>query len=188
MVSQSVASTRSPRVASAAVEASEPDAAPRPRTARLASFARARATGAFVFAACLAFALVGCGAAKTPRADDNAVSIASADTRLRGAWRLASFAPTTPLEPMLKAMLEYQYTTMAIRFDGKRVTADSPGVHVNRGYQIAEAYGDHFKLVSYDEQGIPYESWCDFIGDAAIELHSETDPWRGVATLRKVGP
>jgi hypothetical protein len=85
-------------------------------------------------------------------------------------------------------MLTAQYTTMAIRFDGKRVTADSPSVHVTRAYQIAEAYGDHFKLVSFDDQGIPYESACDFIGEAALELHSETDPWRGVATLRKVGP
>jgi hypothetical protein len=128
------------------------------------------------------------GASRPPVPDENARAIGSADMRLRGAWRLASFTPTTTLEPVFKAMLEIQYTTMAIRFDGKRLTADSPSVHVNRAYQIAEAYGDHFKLISFDEQGIPYESACSFVGDGAIELQSETDPWRGVATLRKTGP
>lgn len=128
------------------------------------------------------------GASQTAAPDEAARSVASADVRLRGAWRLASFVPATSLEPMLKAMLEFQYQAMAIHFDGKRLTADSPGVHINRRYQIAEAYADRFKIVAFDEQGVAYESWCDFVGDGSIEVHSETDPWRGTATLQRVGP
>src|SRR5262245_51782536 len=129
----------------------------------------------------LALGAAACGGAKearSPEAEAQA-AIASIDTRIRGAWVLQSFTPDDPLEPMLKAMLEFQFGRLVVRLDGKRLVADSPGIHVERTYQISEAKGDQFKLTSFDAQGVPYESTCMFQMDGKVLVHSTTDPWRG---------
>jgi hypothetical protein len=127
----------------------------------------------------------GCGRGASRGPDATAVAIASIDTRLRGSFRLVSFVPEVPLEPMLASMLEFQYGTLVLRFDGKRIIADSPGVHVDRAYEIREPKGDRFKLVSLDEAGVPYESVCEFAGSDQVLVYSQTPPWKGVATIRR---
>jgi len=133
---------------------------------------------------------LGCSGAKDARSAeaDAQAAIASTDTRIRGAWVLQSFVPEDPLEPMLKAMLEFQFGRLVIRLDGKRLVADSPGVHVERTYQITEAKGDQFKLTTFDAQGVPYESTCMFQMDGRVQVHSTSDPWRGLAMISRAGP
>jgi hypothetical protein len=126
----------------------------------------------------------GCGHGDA-RPPDGSAAIASIDARLRGTFRLVRFVPEVSLEPMLAAMLEAQYATLVIRFDGKRITADSPTVHVIRAYEIREAQGDRFKLVAYDEAGVPYESVCELSETGDLLVYAQTPPWKGVATLRR---
>src|SRR5689334_22945452 len=78
--------------------------------------------------------------ARSPEAEAQA-AIASVDSRIRGAWVLQSFVPEEPLEPMLNAMLQFQFGRLVVRLDGKRLVAESPGIHVERTYQITEEIG-----------------------------------------------
>jgi hypothetical protein len=132
--------------------------------------------------------LTSCSRAKSAnQADGAAQAIADVDARIRGAWVLERFVPDTPLEPMLQAMLDFQFGRLVVRFDGKRLVADSTGIHVDRAYRISEVTGDQFKLTSFDDQGVPYDSICMFLSDGTVEVHSTTSPWRGVALVRRAG-
>jgi hypothetical protein len=143
-----------------------------------------RGAGALALAAALCG---GCGHGGARPPESSAAAIASIDARLRGTFHLVRFVPEVPLEPMLAAMLEAQYATLVIRFDGKRISADSPTVHVIRAYEILEPQGDRFKLVAYDEAGVPYESTCELSETGDLLVYAQTPPWKGVATLRRAG-
>src|SRR5262245_34401802 len=100
-----------------------------------------------------ALTVLGSGCKTGPAADPaeaRARAIAAADVRLRGAWLLQNFTPDTPLEPMLAAMLAFQFGQMVVQLDGRNAVADSPGLHVQRGYRITEVQGDQFQLVVFD--------------------------------------
>ena len=129
----------------------------------------------------------GCAAAPTglTSAEVLAATIQAADKRLHGSWRLVSFVPDTPLGPALQAMLEYQYQALTIRFEGGRIKAESPGIHFDRRYEVREVNGDRFKLISYEEGGIPYESVCEFGENETLIIYSQTSPWKGVATIHR---
>jgi hypothetical protein len=124
------------------------------------------------------------GGAKAPSVDYGAKAIADAGVHLQGAWVLQSFTPATSLEPMLNAMLQFQFGRMIARFDGQRMVADSPGIHVERRYQIREASGDQFKVTTFDDQGVPYDADCMFQEDT-LQIVSTSDPWRGLAVLKR---
>jgi hypothetical protein len=130
---------------------------------------------------------LGCAGAAPPPADLTARAVADADARLRGSWTLQSFRPDVPLEPMLQAMLDFQYGRLTATFDGKRMVADSVGIHVDRAYQISEPKGDEFKMTSFDDHGVPYEAICTF-AEGKLQVHSTTDPWRGYALLTRSVP
>jgi hypothetical protein len=145
--------------------------------------------GGSILAAALALGGAGCGPSRSANVPDAAaLAAASADVRLRGTWRLQTFRPETPLEPMLQAFVQFQTQNLVVRFDGRRFVAESPGVHVDRTYQIHDAYGDRFKLTSFDAQGVPYDTNCTFVRDDVLEINSWTEPWRGVGTIVKTGP
>jgi hypothetical protein len=137
--------------------------------------------------AALAAPSLGCASAAMPPADFAARAAADAAARLKGSWTLQSFRPETSLEPMLQAMLDFQYGRLTAVFDGQRMVADSVGIHVDRAYQISEAKGDEFKMTSFDEHGVPYEAICSFL-DGKLQVHSTTDPWRGYALLTRTAP
>ena len=127
-----------------------------------------------------------CGGSQEPAGPDAAaMAIKAAGDRLRGNWKLVQFVPETPLEPMLQALLQMQYQSLTVIFDGTRVRAESPGIHFNRPYLVKEANGDRFKLVSFDESGVPYESQCEFGQGDTLVVYSQTAPWRGVGTMRR---
>src|SRR5690348_3955596 len=70
-------------------------------------------------AALVALLASACGAADTPTGPSaDAIAIQKAGDRLRGQWRLVSFQPETALEPMLQALLQMQYQTLTVHFDG----------------------------------------------------------------------
>ncbi|MGK3993008.1 hypothetical protein [Sorangium sp. So ce1024] len=136
-------------------------------------------------AAALAVQTAGCGSGGAQASGGAAAEIASIDARLRGTFRLVRFEPEVPLEPMLASMLEFQYAHLVIRFDGQRIIADSPGLHVDRAYEIRDPAWNRFKIVSYDEAGVAYEALCEFSGEQELIVHAQTPPWKGVATLRR---
>ena len=148
---------------------------------------RARSTLVFALTA-LAATNLGCAsAAPIPPADLAARAVASASAQLKGSWTLQSFRPETSLEPMLQAMLDFQYGRLTAVFDGQRMIATSIGIHVDRAYQISEVQGDELKMTSFDEHGVPYEAICSFL-DGKLQVHSTTDPWRGYALLTRTVP
>ncbi len=130
---------------------------------------------------------VGCAGTPIPPADFAARAAADVDKQLRGSWTLQSFKPEVSLEPMLQAMLDFQYGRLNAVFDGKRIVADSVGVHVERTYQISEAQGDQFKLTAFDDHGVPYEANCAFI-EGKLQVRATTEPWRGLAMLTRTAP
>ncbi|KYF59504.1 hypothetical protein BE08_15620 [Sorangium cellulosum] len=136
-------------------------------------------------AVALAAQAAGCGSGGAQASGGTAAEIASIDARLRGTFRLVRFEPEVPLEPMLASMLEFQYAHLVIRFDGQRIVADSPGLHVDRAYEIREPAWDRFKIISYDEAGLAYEAVCEFSGEKELIVYAQTPPWKGVATLRR---
>ncbi|WP_438021876.1 hypothetical protein [Sorangium sp. So ce233] len=138
-----------------------------------------------VACAALAAPAAGCGSGGAQASGGAAAEIASIDARLRGTFRLVRFDPEMPLEPMLASMLEFQYAHLVIRFDGQRILADSPGLHVDRAYEIREPAWNRFKLISYDEAGVAYEAVCEFSGEKELIVYAQTPPWKGVATLRR---
>jgi hypothetical protein len=136
---------------------------------------------------------VGCSRGKDARSAESeaqaqAQAEADVNARLRGAWILQSFVPETPLDPMLAALLESQYGRLLIRLDGKRLVAESVGIHVDRAYRVSEIWVDRFKLSVFDDQGVPYESICTFLPNGTVDVRSRTSPWRGVALVSRAGP
>ena len=145
-----------------------------------------RRTAAWIVGA-IALAGAGCGAAPASGPSDTIV-LARIDERLHGAWTLQNYRPATPLDPMAQAFVAFQYNTLTVRLEGGQLHADSPGVHLVRAYRLHDGYGDQFKLTSFDDQGVAYDSVCTFVRPDVLEVNSWTDPWRGVATFQKVGP
>jgi len=131
----------------------------------------------------------GCrGGAEARAPDAEAVAVAGVDARLRGAWVLQRFTPETPLEPMLAALLQYQFGRLIARLDGKRLVADSSGIHVDRAYRVSEVVGDQFKLTTFDDEGVPYDAVCTFLPDGTVQVHSLTSPWKGMGLVSRAGP
>ncbi len=105
------------------------------------------------------------------------------------AWRLASWVPEQPLEPMFEALLSQQLASMTIRFGQGRVHADSPTVHVDRAYQVVDAAGPQFVVVTTDEIGGTLRTSAQLSDDGTtLSFRGETEPWRGSGTLVRVGP
>lgn len=110
----------------------------------------------------------------------------SVENRLKGNWRIVGYQSEVPLEATLQGLLAMQLQTMTVRFEGGRVLADSPTIHVNRAFKITEAAGPDFKLVAIDDSGNQATSSCQFNDDGSqIVFHGETEPWRGTGSLRR---
>jgi hypothetical protein len=145
----------------------------------------------------LALALAGCGGSTAPsgggavgpngtNAATSQADLGSVEARLRGNWRIVEYRSEVPLEATLQGLLAMQLQTMVVRFEGGHILADSPTIHVNRAFRITEAAGPDFKLIATDEQGNQALSSCQFSDDnQTILFHSETEPWRGMGSLRR---
>lgn len=143
-----------------------------------------------------AMVLSGCGGSSTPSSGavgpngnlaTNQADTAAIEARLRGTWRIAEYRSEVPLEATLQGLLQLQLQTMTVRFEGGRVLADSPTIHVNRAFKITDSAGPNFKFVATDESGNQSTSVCQFTDDnSQILFHSETEPWRGTGSLKRV--
>jgi hypothetical protein len=112
---------------------------------------------------------------------------AQVTSQLEGStWRLAGWQPEQALESMFQSLLREQLATMTIRFAQGHVHADSLSIHIDRGYQVVDAAGPQFVVVTNDEGGGTLRTTAQFAPDGrSIYFHGETEPWRGNGTLVK---
>jgi hypothetical protein len=137
-----------------------------------------------VLLSCLALASCKRGAGASA-ADEAAQRRQAANQQLMGTWVLVSFQPRESLEPMLANLLAAQFGAMTVQFDGQTMQAQGIGVTTTRRYEIREAEFSRFKLVSYDDKGIAYDTAAEFRSQDEIWFDSRTPPWRGTGTLRR---
>jgi hypothetical protein len=138
-----------------------------------------------------ALALAACAPAGAPEspAQQQADYRKQATTALEASdWRLGSWQPEQPLEPMLQALLAQQLATMTVHFGQGRVRADSPTIHIDRAYQVVDASGPQFVVVTTDAAGGTLRTTAQLSDDGrTVNFHGETEPWRGNGTLVKGG-
>ena len=128
--------------------------------------------------------LASCGHEQGPIHDVRAEATTSAAQRLQGKWTLVSYQPEVPLEAALQLLLTAQLNHMVVEFSGASLTAQGPGVTINRTFKITEAYENHFKATVVDQYGVGIDSSCDFSGNQLIASGMNA-PWRGRATFNK---
>jgi hypothetical protein len=128
--------------------------------------------------------LASCSHEQGPIRDVRAESATTAAQRLQGKWTLVSYQPEVPLEASLQLLLNTQLGHMVVEFNGSKVTAQGPGVTIDRTFKIEEAYENHFKATVIDQFGVGIESSCDFAGNQLI-ANGMNAPWRGRATFNK---
>src|SRR5882757_9663063 len=106
----------------------------------------------------LAVPVVSCSRNQAPVRDARAEAAATAARRLQGRWILTSFQPDVPLDPVMQLFLNEQINRFVVDFQGQKVTAQGPGVTINRTFRVDEAYVDHFKATIYDAYGVGIDS------------------------------
>lgn len=123
---------------------------------------------------CLAAPLfAGCGSANTP-----VDSVASANQRLGGAWRLQKFSPATPLDLPLQAVLSAELGQLIVTFNQGQYSAAGPGVNSSGRYEVTQASGEMLSLVLYDAQNVGYHFSAQFVGKQ-LHFQSIDKPWIG---------
>jgi len=128
--------------------------------------------------------LASCSHEQGPIRDARAEAATTVAQRLQGRWTLVSYQPEVALEPALQLMLNTQLGQMVIEFNGTKITAQGPGLTIDRTFKIGEAYENHFKATVVDQYGVGIESSCDFTGNQLI-ANGMNAPWRGRATFNK---
>jgi hypothetical protein len=121
----------------------------------------------------------GCGSGNTP-----ADSVASANQRLGGGWRLQKFSPSLPLDLPLQAVLSAEIGTLIVTFNQGQFTAVGPGVESSGRYEVTSASGDMLSLVLYDAQSVRYHFSAQFVGKV-LHFQSIDKPWIGVGELER---
>ncbi|HWZ90848.1 MAG TPA: hypothetical protein VNW92_18430 [Polyangiaceae bacterium] len=122
--------------------------------------------------------LVACsGSAGAP-----ANSVATANQRLTGSWRLQSFGPEVPLDLPLQAVLAAELGQLVVTFNQSQFAAVGPGVDFNGRYVVTSAEGDQLSVILYDPQGIAYHFSAQFSGNL-LHFHIDDKPWAGVGAL-----
>jgi hypothetical protein len=105
--------------------------------------------------------------------------------RLQGVWLLKNFAPREPLEPALFTLLSLQFGQMRVSVNGNQITAQGPGLHVLRTYQIQEAFADTATLLVIDQSGIGVRVAVE-IHDAWLTIRPMDSPWTGEGLLQRL--
>lgn len=132
--------------------------------------------------AALAFAAplsVGCGGSNTP-----ADSVASANQRLGGSWRLVRFAPSDPLDLPLQGVLAAEQGQLIVTFNQSQYSAVGPGVNLTGRYELTSAAGDQVSLILYDPQNVGRHFSAQFV-DGSLHFQSNDKPWTGFGELAR---
>ena len=128
--------------------------------------------------------LASCSRDQAPVRDARAEANATAAQRLQGRWVLTRFEPQVPLEPVFQLLLNAQIDHLIVEFRGQAITAQGPGVTVNRTFRIDEAYVDHFKATVFDSYGVGVDTVGDFSG-TVLTVSGLDSPWKGRASFRR---
>jgi len=122
-------------------------------------------------------AFTACGAAGSPPN-----SVATANARLTGSWRLQSFAPEVPLDLPLQAVLSAELNQLVVTFNQSQFSAVGPGVNFNGRYVVTSAEGEQLQAILYDPEGVGYHFSAQFAGNL-LHFHIDDKPWAGVGAL-----
>jgi hypothetical protein len=122
--------------------------------------------------------LVACGA--TASGPTN--SVAAANQRLAGSWRLQSFGSEVSLDLPLQAVLAAEVGQLIVSFNQGEYTAVGPGVNVAGRYDVTGIDGDLLQVTVYDAQGVGYHFAAQFSGNL-LHFHIDDKPWAGVGAL-----
>ena len=122
--------------------------------------------------------LPACGTSGTPAA----TSVANANQRLGGSWRLQSFAPVVSLDSPLQAVLAEEIGTLLVTFNQGQFSAVGPGLNFAGRYEVTRASGDQLSLVLYDPQHVGYHFSAQFAGNL-LHFQSNDKPWVGFGAL-----
>jgi len=115
----------------------------------------------------------GCGGSSEP-----ANSVANANQRLGGSWRLVRFAPSDPLDLPLQAVLSAEQGQLIVTFNQGQYSAVGPGVNLTARYELTSAAGDQLSLILYDQQNVPHHFSAQFV-DGTLHFQSNDKPWTG---------
>ena len=130
---------------------------------------------------------VGCAASPKSRQDYLTQARIQVDQRLQGRWKLVSFIPESQLSPAVGTLLAFQNDRLVVEFQHGRVRSASPSVTFDRTYRIEDAHKIPFIVWLVDEQGVGYETVCEFDDGGRLHFHSITDPWKGRGVLEREG-
>ena len=118
-------------------------------------------------------------------ADSASAAQAAVDQRISGVWRLTSYVPAAALSPVM--LLSMQSDKIAVRFDRGVLRSETTSLTFERQYRIADVSGDTFKIFIKDDQGVEYESICQFGQGGRIHFQTLTNPWTGRGVLEREG-
>jgi hypothetical protein len=127
----------------------------------------------------MASALPACASATTP-----ADSVASANQRLGGGWRLQKFSPATPLDLPTQAVLSAELGQLIVTFSQGNFSAVGPGVEYSGRYEVTSASGDMLSLIMYDRQNIGFHFSAQFVGKT-LHFQSNDKPWIGFGEFER---
>lgn len=132
--------------------------------------------------------VVACGSAGgSPGAEDAAQQRVALERQLVGPWKLVSFVPAEPLDPVLTTVLAAQDSPLVVVFEDGRVRSASPSLSFERAYRIEQPGRVPFRVVLTDEQGVTYETRCSFDHANRLHFESSSPPWRGHGILAREG-
>jgi hypothetical protein len=139
---------------------------------------------AVVLAALLA--ALACSACSGSQAglDSAEAARAAVDQRIAGVWRLTSYVPAQSLSP---AMLFGLSDKIVVRFERGLIRSETTSLTFERQYRVTAAQGDTFRIIIKDDQGVEYESICQFDEGGRIHFQTITAPWTGRGVLEREG-
>lgn len=120
-----------------------------------------------------------CGSKSAP-----ADSVASANQRLGGSWRLQTFSPSVPLDLPLQAVLSAEQGQLIVSFNQGQFSAVGPGLEFAGRYEVTQASGEQLALILYDAQGVSYHFTAQFMGKD-LHFQSNDKPWTGFGRLER---
>lgn len=125
---------------------------------------------------------LGCGPRATGQKVADGADPGEASEFLKGSWVLQEFRPEDAFEPMLRSLVEAQFGTLVVTFDGTTLTAQGPGIATTRSYEVVQSLFGRVDIVIFGDDGTTYEMVGQFIGDD-LQFESRTQPWRGKGRL-----
>ena len=111
-------------------------------------------------------------------------SVAVAQQRLGGSWRLQSFAPIVSLDQPLQAVLGAEIGKLTVTFNQAQFNAVGSGVNLKGRYDVTSAAGEQISLVLSDPENVGFHFTAQFAGNL-LHFQSNDKPWVGVGALER---